>query len=108
MELRRRIAEDIVRTGWLKTQIGNICHDSSLADDLQQEVLLIVLEYKPESALDRAYQDGKHLGLIRRIITNQYRSTTSPFWTKYRKWQTLQVQINEETFEDEDYGEENY
>lgn len=104
MELRRRIAEDIVRTGWLKTQIGHICHDSSLADDLQQEVLLIVLEYKPESALDRAYQDGKHLGLIRRIITNQYRSTTSPFWTKYRKWQTLQVQINEDILGE---GEEN-
>ena len=108
MELRRRIAEDIERTGWLKTQICQICHDSSLADDLHQEILLIVLEYKPESALDRAHQDGKHLGLIRRIITNQYRSTTSPFWTKYRKWQTLQVQIIEETFEDDDDGEEDY
>ena len=106
MELRRRIAEDIVRTGWLKIQIGQICHDSSLADDLQQEVLLIVLEYKPESALDRAYQDGKHLGLIRKIITNQWRSSTSPFYTKYRRFKT--EQINEETFEDEDYGEENY
>ena len=106
MELRRRIAEDIVVSGWLKTQICHICHDSSLADDLQQEVLLIVLEYKPESALDRAYQDGKHLGLIRRIITNQWRSATSPFYTKYRRFKT--VQIIEEKFKDEDYGEEGY
>lgn len=104
MNLRRKIAEDIVRTGWLKEQVGYICQDKSLADDLQQEVLLIVLEYKPESALDKAYSEGKHLGLIRRIITNQYRSTTSPFWTKYRKWQTLQVQINEDILGE---GEEN-
>ena len=106
MEIRRKIVEDIVRTGWLKTQIDIICHDSSLADDLQQEVVLIILEYKPESALDRAYKVGKHLGLIRRIITNQWRSSTSPFYMKYRRFKN--VELNEETFEDEDYGEENY
>lgn len=106
MNLRRKIAEDIVRTGWLKEQVGYICQDKSLADDLEQEVLLIVLEYKPESALDKAYSKGKHLGLIRRIITNQWRSSTSPFYMKYRRFKT--EQINEETFEDEDHYEENY
>lgn len=98
MNLRRKIAEDIVRTGWLKEQVNYICQDKSLADDLQQEVLLIVLEYKPESALDKAYSEGKHLGLIRRIITNQWRSSTSPFYMKYRRFKT--VELNEDTFEE--------
>ena len=49
-----------------------------------QEVALIILEYKPESALDIAYAKNQHLPLIRKIITNQFKSTTSPFWAKYR------------------------
>lgn len=71
-----------------------------------QEICLIILEYKPESALDEAYKNGKHLPFIRRIITNQYCSNTSPFWTKYRKRQSMQVEINEELLhieEEEDW-----
>ena len=93
MNIRRKIAEEIVTSGWLEKQCRSVCHDASLVEDLQQEILLIVLEYKPESALDRAYGDGKHLALIRMIITNQWRSTTSPFWTKYRRFQAVQSEI---------------
>lgn len=63
-----------------------------LADDLVQEVLLIVLETKPDSALDTAISKGQHLPFIRRIITNQYNSTTSAFWSKYRQHNAIEYE----------------
>ena len=104
--IRQEIAIDIVKSGWLTQQCRSVCHNHSLVDDLQQEILLIVLEYKPESALDKAYAEGKHLALIRKVITNQWRSSTSPFYMKYRRFNT--VEINEDTFEDTDYDQEDY
>jgi hypothetical protein len=68
-----------------------------LADDLMQEIILIILEYKPESILDTAYASGSYLGLIRRIIYNQYKSCTSPFWKKYRKNSRIESEYFDET-----------
>lgn len=67
-----------------------------LCDDLVQEVALIILEAKDGSRLDEAISKGEHLPYIKRIINNQYCSTTSAFWRKYR-----QQAINEVEFEDE-------
>ena len=102
MNIRHKIAEEVVRSGWLKIQCRSVCSNQSLVDDLMGEVLLIILEYKPQSALDSAYKENNHLALIRRVITNQWRSNTSPFYAKYRKHQVLQCEYNNSIAEIED------
>ena len=104
--IRHKIAEDVVKSGWLKQQCRSVCKDKSLVNDLQQEVLLIILQYRPQSALDRAYKENNHLGLIRRIITNNYYSNTSPFFSKYRKYQLLQCEYEDDSMLNEDDDEE--
>lgn len=66
--------------------IENIAHHSMSADlkDLSQMVYLILLEYDERRLLDLWENDQMHFFLAR-IIVNQYRSTSSPFYTIFRK-----------------------
>lgn len=101
-DIRKQIATEILETGWLIQQCRAVCHNRSLADDLMGEILLIVLEYQPDSALDIAHANNKHLPLIRKIITNQFQSTSSDFYRKYRRQSLFNVELNEDTFNIED------
>lgn len=65
-----------------------------------QEIGLIILEYNGEGLL-KAYNEGKHLAFIKKIIYNQYKSNTSPFWKVYRKNNT--VELFDENYLEEDY-----
>lgn len=94
MNIKEIIATEILKSGWLSLQCKSLCKDKMLADDLIQEILLIVLEYKSEELLTSLYAKGRHLAFIRKIINNQYKSTTSPFWYKYRK--DVGVEFDEE------------
>jgi hypothetical protein len=76
-------------------------NDPELLDDLVQEILLIVLEYKSDK-LEEAYNKGQHLFFIKRIINNQYNSTTSPFFKKYRKFSSI---TRQELLEGENDGD---
>ncbi len=88
---KHNIIKEIYDTGWLlKHCTSEIPLDNQLKFDLMQEIGLIVLEYKGECLL-KAYNQGKHLAFIKQIIKKQYRSETSPFWTKYRKNSTLEL-----------------
>ncbi len=64
-------------------------NDAMLQLDLMQEILLIILEFKPDSKLEEAYNKGQHLYFIKRIINNQYNSITSPFYKQYRKFASV-------------------
>lgn len=90
-DYRHIIIKEIYHTGWLlKHCTSEIETDVQLKLDLMQEIGLIVLEYKGEGLL-KAYNERKHLAFIKQIIRNQYKSETSPFWTKYRKNSTLEL-----------------
>lgn len=82
---RNKVIEEIYSSGWLEKHCRSVCSDRQLADDLVQEVALIILETKPDSSLDKAISRGEHLPFIKRIINNQYCSKTSAFWRKYRQ-----------------------
>lgn len=102
------IALDIYNSGWLKKECKKICpQNASLADDLFQEILIIVLTFKPAGALQTAYAKGEHLPFIKKIIMNQFNSQTSPFYKMYKKYATISISINEEITEDTN-NEENY
>jgi len=60
----------------------NICKDKDLVDDLIQEVTLIWLQQDEDK---KEGIRGYFKFWITRVVTNQWKSNTSPFWTKYRK-----------------------
>ncbi len=75
-----------------------------MADDLIQEVALVILEYKDTALLENLYGRKEHYRFIKRIICNYFKSTTSPFWYKYRKHTVNQVEIIDDmlpSYEDE-------
>lgn len=86
MDIRRVVAEEIVRSGWLESRCKSVCTNRSLVDDLMQEILVIILEFKTDSTFYRAYAEGNHLPFIKKIITNQWQSSSSQFYYKYRKF----------------------
>jgi hypothetical protein len=102
-----QIALDVYNSGWLEKECRKICpNDRALADDLFQEILLIILEFKPAGALQRAYAKNEHLPFIKKIIMNQFNSQTSHFFKKYKKYTLTSLSINEEITENnEEYGD---
>ena len=99
MDIRHKIAEEIYVSGWLETTCRGLCKsDPQLMEDLIQEILLIVLEFKPDSKLVEAYNKRQHLFFIKKIINNQYYSVTSPFYKKYRKFASItQTELIDDT-----------
>lgn len=59
---------------------------------------MIILTFKDNGGLQLAYSKGQHLPFIKRIILNQIRSTTSPFYKVYRKYSA--GELNEELTKD--------
>lgn len=72
--------------------VENICKNigvsSKYYDDLVQEIYLILLEYD-QAKLQTIYENNQLNFWLTRIIKNQYCSTTSPFYKKYRKYYEL-------------------
>ena len=71
-----RLVEDISK---------NIGVSPKYFDDFVQEIYLILLEYDHEK-LEAIYEKGDINFFLTRIIKNQWCSTTSPFYRKYRKY----------------------
>jgi hypothetical protein len=71
-----RLVEDISK---------NIGVSPKYFDDFVQEIYLILLEYDQEK-LEAIYEKGDINFFLTRIIKNQWCSTTSPFYRKYRKY----------------------
>ena len=76
----------------------NVCKDPNLVDDLIQEVSLIWIQ-QDEDKKDAIRSYFKFW--ISRVVTNQYKSSTSPFHTKYRKGFFVD-------YEDQEYDEPDY
>lgn len=71
-----RLVEDISK---------NIGVSPKYFDDFVQEIYLILLEYDQEK-LEAIYEKGDINFFLTRVIKNQWCSTTSPFYRKYRKY----------------------
>lgn len=64
-------------------------------DDLAQDIYAILLDME-EDKITQLYDNQQLDYWIARIILNQYYSNTSPFFTKYKKFQHLSEQINKD------------
>ena len=90
MKTKIEIVEALARERKVETMIENIAHRSLSPDlkDLSQMVYVILLEYD-EKKLQDLYEHDQINFFIARIIVNQYRSSNSPFFTIFRKFQLM-------------------
>lgn len=84
---RTEIVERLARERRVETMVENIARQPLDADlsDLAQMVYLILLEYDEDKLADLWEHDQIQF-FIARIIINQYRSTSSPFYKLIRKY----------------------
>ena len=80
---RNDIVEYVYRSEELDKMINAICEKRSFRDDLKQEFLLILLE-EDGDRLKKIFDDGKIWNWCYVILRNQWSSSTSPFYKKYR------------------------
>ena len=85
--------------------VKNITKGHQLTDDLYQECLLVLLEYKDQDKLQQLIDNNQLKYFFLSIVLRQYISTTSPFHTKYRKQQqnTSDKDVYQLPIEDEAY-----
>ena len=84
---RTEIVETLARERRVETMVENIARqelDANLSD-LAQMVYLILLEYDEDKLVD-LWEHGQMSFFIARIIINQYRSTSSPYYKLIRKY----------------------
>lgn len=80
---RNEIVKYVFESPELDKMVKSICNKKSFRDDLKQEFLLILLEEK-EDRLKKIYDEGKIWNWSYIILRNQWSSSTSPFYKKYR------------------------
>ena len=78
MDINKILSSDLI-----PKLIKNIGVKEQYKDDLNQEIALLLLEYDKDKI--QSIPDEQAKFFITRIIINQYHSTTSPFYKKYRK-----------------------
>lgn len=88
------IIETLAKERRVEALVENIAHHALTADlcDLCQMVYLILLEYDEEKIQD-LWENNEINFFLARIIINQYRSSNSPFYTLFRKFQDRSVSI---------------
>jgi len=76
---------DVITKTSQDKELKQICRKigGNLADDLFQELMLILLEYDKEKLLS-IYNKGYYKWFLVKTLTNQFNSNSSPFAKKYR------------------------
>lgn len=100
-------AEQIVNLVATNPEYKKICttiaKGNDLADDLFQELIIILIQYD-KAKLEQVYKSGGLKFFIIRILQNQYKSDSSDFHRKHRRFNQASVELtgievwdNEET-----------
>lgn len=89
-----KIIEEVYKLGWIRGMSKYYTSDISLLDDFDQEIYMILLRYKDETIIS-AWEKNELKYLISRIMQNQWKSTTSPFYCKYRKRAKNEINIDD-------------
>lgn len=102
MNRKYDIVTEIANKRLVEQMVCKIAHQklSPELKDLSQMVYIILLEYDDTKIID-LYDNGQMHFFIARIIINQFRSSSSPFHTIYRKFQEVSVDITGMDWEDE-------
>lgn len=81
-----QIIEKLAKEKKVEKFINNTAKTSAPElDDLAQDIYMYLLE-KDDDVIVELYENNELDFFISRMITNQYISTSSPFYTKYKKF----------------------
>ena len=85
---KQQIIERLAREQRVETMLANIAKRPVSGDlaDLCQMVYLILLEYDEAKIID-LWENSQINFFIARILLNQYKSTNSPFYKLFRKYE---------------------
>lgn len=84
------IIDALARERRVEAMVMNVAHYKLTPDlkDLCQMVYLVLLEYD-ECRLQDLWDKGQINFFLARIIINQYKSTSSPFYVTFRKFRSM-------------------
>lgn len=86
--MRNKIVEEIYNSNLLSTLFKNMSVKGNDFEDLEQEILLILLEYDDDKIIEM-YNNKQLKWFIIKLIKNQYFSVNSPYYKKYKKYYKL-------------------
>lgn len=98
------IITDLYENRTVRDIIRNMQVAEQDADDLEQEIYTILLEYDSDKIIEMYSKKQLKFFLVG-VIQRQYFSKTSPFYKKYKKYYTLVDEnvVNKSEVNDEDY-----
>ena len=99
---RNEVIEIVANDPEYNRACRKIAVNSSLAEDLYQELMLILLEYSEEKLI-KIYEEKRIKWFIISILLKMCHSTTSPFYKNIRKFSSITEEISgrENEIEDE-------
>lgn len=95
MKTNNQIVEEIVRDPKFFDIVKKVTKGNELAQDLFQEVCLILLEYDNEKLNNIIEQKYFNFFFVR-ILNNQFNSSTSPFYKMYKKEYDKYIDANKD------------
>lgn len=98
------IITELYEKNTIKDIIKNLSVVENDADDLEQEIYTILLEYDSDKIIEM-YTKKQLKYFIVGVIQRQYYSKTSPFYKKYKKYYTL---VDENVINNSEVNEEEY
>lgn len=98
------IIAEIYSSGILEELFKNMGVKENDIDDLKQEISMILLEYNSTKIIEM-YEKKQLKFFLVKVIQNQYFSSNSPYYKKYKKYYQL-VDGNIINSETENEGEE--
>lgn len=102
-----KIMQEVYDKNIVKDIISNMRVKANDADDLEQEIYMILMEYNQDKIIE-LYEKNQLRYFIVGVISRQYNSSTSPFYKKYKKYYTLidGNYVNNEDVIEEDNNED--
>lgn len=93
---KQQIIEQLARDKVVEDVIKNVCKCKDLEmKDLAQDLYLDLLQ-KPEEKIQKLFNNQQIEFFITKMVQNNYFSTTSPFYTKYRKFKERSEELDDE------------
>ena len=93
---KNQIIEKIYRDGLIHNIVKNISHGLEDEDDMMDLVqdISIILLSKDDDLIIRLYENNELQYYIANIVYTQLRSTTSPYYRKYKHYRNISTMLD--------------